>query len=396
MSLSELRNAWAIDIEPELERSGHDLDERPSYEDLVETGHSGIAYALREHHDMTLSEFLSEVGYEETGSVGSYPWGFDAETTIDELESYLESVRRRQNLAESSLASKRSRLATYARTYRDIHGEAELVERVADLDEESTEIQRVLTVFDELDAELETDASKLRYHSDVNQFYKHLQRRAKAEFNPVAHITDEFGWERDDPDNQPLRREQVRDLYHACEGPSEELTILALCAWGLRRNEVASLHVSQLVLDTEDPHIQFDERKNGPGSVALIYGVNELADRIDSLGARDREWNGYVFASRRSESGHIVGDTVQSRFQRIAERAGVKVLGESPTSKMGRRFWYTTYLEATKQLAKQLQPIASDQGSRDESVIARNYLSEAERREYRRQFMREKLADAFE
>jgi len=172
--------------------------------------------------------------------------------------------------------------------------------------------------------------------------------------------------------------------------------ILALCGWGLRRNEVASLHVSQLVLEGDDPHIYFEERKNGPGTVALLYGRETLADRIDALGAADREWSGYLFPSSRASNGHVVGETIQARFQRVAERAGVRVRGETPTSKMGRRFWYTAYANAQKRLLENLDAIAADQGSSDASVVLKNYLSETERRQYRREYMRERLAEAFD
>ena len=205
-----------------------------------------------------------------------------------------------------------------------------------------------------------------------------------------------MGGERSEHDNPALSSGQVRRLYDAVEGPDEELLVLALCGWGLRRNEVASLHVTQLALEGDDPHIYFEERKNGPGTVALLYGRETLADRIDALGSADREWSGYLFPSRWAESGHAVGETIQARFQRISERADVQVRGETPTSKMGRRFWYTAYANAQKQLLENLDAIAADQGSSDASVVLKNYLSEAERRQYRREYMRDRLAEAFD
>ncbi|EMA36300.1 tyrosine-type recombinase/integrase [Halobiforma nitratireducens] len=395
MSLTELRTFWAEEIEPALERAGVDLAERPSYEQVADAGYSGIAYALREHHDMTLVEFLSTVGYEEPGSPTAYQWGIDDDATIDELESYLETLERRRQLATSTVRTKQSRLATYARLYREVHGEADLVDRAADASNESDEIRRALVVFDELNYELGTDASKLRYLSDVSQFYEHLGRRAKAAFNPVEHIDEEYNWSREEPDNAALTGRQVSRLYDATDAQSEELIVLALCAWGLRRNEVAALHTSQLVLEGDDPHIAFgDERKNGPGTVALIYGTADLTARIEQL-EDDSAWSGYLFPSSRSASGHITGETVQARFQRLAEDAGVRVQGELPTSKMGRRFWYTTYNRAMTNLRENLDVIAAEQGSSDSAVVMKNYLSEDERRQYRREFMREQLEDVF-
>ncbi|RZV06328.1 site-specific recombinase XerD [Natrinema hispanicum] len=393
-SLDELRTFWNNEIEPDLRRDGVDLSDRPSYQDLLETGYGGLQDALREQHDMTLAEFLRSAGYFEDDSEG-YQWGIDDETAIDELKSYIRTLSRRRNLADSTIETKRSRLAAYARLYRDVHGSADLTDHLGDLAHRADEIERVLAVFDELDRDLDSEASKLRYLGDVSQFYEHLQRRGKAAYNPAETIDMEYGWERSEPDNPALSSEQVRRLYDAVESPDEELLVLALCGWGLRRNEVASLHVSQLALEGDDPHIYFEERKNGPGTVALLYGRETLTDRIDALGSADREWSGYLFPSSRAESGHVVGETIQARFQRIAERADVQVRGETPTSKMGRRFWYTAYANAQKQLLENLDAIAADQGSSDASVVLKNYLSEAERRQYRREYMRERLAEAF-
>ncbi|WP_425499823.1 tyrosine-type recombinase/integrase [Natrinema caseinilyticum] len=394
-SIEDMRSFWAGHIEPALRDAGHDLDDRPTYQDLLDVGYGGLQDALREQHDLTLTEFLRTVGFDDSDDSDGYPWGIDDETAVRELESYIRTLDRRRNLAETTIRTKRSRLATYARRYRDQHGRADLVDRLTTLDRRADEIERVLAVFDELDRELESDESKLRYLGDVSQFYEHLQRRGKAAYDPAETIDMEYGWDRPDPDNAALSSEQVRRLYDAADSRDEDLLVLALCGWGLRRSEVASLHVSQLVLEGDDPHIHFEERKNGPGTVALIYGRETLSDRIDELGGRDREWNGHLFPSRRADGGHVVGETIQARFRRVADRAGVRVRGESPTSKMGRRFWYTTYLDSQKRLLENVDAIAADQGSADPSVVLKNYLSEAERRRYRREYMRERLAKAF-
>ncbi|UHQ96129.1 tyrosine-type recombinase/integrase [Natrinema halophilum] len=393
-SLEELRTFWTARIEPELRRHGHDLDDRPTYRDLLDAGFGGLQDALREQHDLTLAEFLRSVGFVDESADG-YRWHIGDESTVDELRSYIRTLDRRRDLAENTIATKQSRLATYARLYRDVHGRADLTGRIDDIEEKAHEIERVLAVFDELDRNLDSDESKLRYLGDVSQFYEHLVRRGKAAYNPAETIDMEYGWKRPEPDNVALSDEQVNRIYDAVESPSEKLLVLALCGWGLRRSEVASLHVSQFVLDGSDPHIYFEERKNGPGTVALIYGRQTVVDRIDALSARDGDWNGYLFPSDQSTSGHIIGDTVQARFQRIADRASVQVRGETPTSKMGRRFWYTTYLDSQNALLDNLEAIAADQGSSDVSVVLKNYLSEQQRRQHRREYMRKRLTKAF-
>ncbi|ELY68928.1 tyrosine-type recombinase/integrase [Natrinema versiforme] len=396
-SLEELREFWYAEIETALRRAGHDLESRPTYQDIVDAGFSGIAYTLREHHEMTLTDFLESVGYEGPDTDDSYQWGIGDETTIDALEELLRRIDNKR--ADSTTRSKRYRLATYVRLYETVHGTAAIVDRVLDEEHEYDELRRIEAVLYELDDELDSPESKLRYLSDIREFYTHLETRHGAPFNPADNVDHGEIWDGrvdDEKDNPALSSGQVRTLYDAADGPDEGLLVLALCAWGLRRSEVARLHVSQLVLDGDDPHIAFDDRKNGPGTVALIYGVPELTDRLDTLGSRDREWNGYLFPSTESSSGHVTGETIQARFKRLAQRAEVRVRGEWPTSKTGRRFWYTTYNQAMTDLLDNLDVIAGEQGSSDPSVVLKNYLSEAERRKYRREFMRERLAEAFE
>ncbi len=396
-SLEELQHYWNAYIEIDLERNGVDLETRPTYREIADAGYSGIAYALREHHDMTLTEFLATVGFEEPGSSDDYQWGIDDEPTIDALEAFLQRVERRRK--QSTADSKRYRLATYVRLYEDVHDTAALVDRVMDESKQYDELRRVEAVLYELEDGRDSYHSLLHYLSDVREFYTHLVTRHGAAFNPAENVDQAEIWadEADDePDNLALESDQVRALYQAAETPVEELTVLALCAWGLRRSEVAALHVSQFNLGSDDPHIEFSEkRKNGPGTVALLYGVEELEDRIDALADRE-EWSGYLFPSTRSSSGHITGETVQARFKRLADRADVRVYGEQPTSKMGRRFWYTTYADAVSELTDDLEMIAAEQGSADPSVVLKNYLSKAEQRKYRREYMRERLAEAFE
>jgi integrase len=396
-SLAELEQLYHNEIAPKWRRAGNDpVHDRPPYEWLADNGFSGLNYALREHHDMTVKEFFVDVlDFSDDADSEGYTWGIDAEETVAQLDKYVRTLSRRRKLADSTVETKRARLAKYVRIYADVHGAAPIVKRVRDRDAQPDEIERALAVFDELDAELDSDDSKLRYYGDVSQFYEHLQRRGVAAYNPVTNFDKEYGWERSEPDNPTLDARQVRALYQAADDREDELIVLALCAWGLRPNEVAALHTGQFVLEGDDPHIAFDERKNGPGTVALLYGRETLEDRLIALGERE-DWNGYLFPSSASSSGHIVTDTVGNRFTALAERAGVTVRGATPTAKMGRRFWYTAYTDAVNTLVEQLDEIAADQGSSDASVVASNYLSEDVRREHRREYMRERLAEAFE
>jgi hypothetical protein len=127
----------------------------------------------------------------------------------------------------------------------------------------------------------------------------------------------------------------------------------------------------------------------------LIYGQDVLEDRIAQLSGRE-EWNGYLFPSSDVRRDHVTGETLNRRFKSIAARADVRVRGELPTSKMGRRFWYSAYADAVETVIERLQSVAHEQGSSDPMVVFRNYLSEEKRREYLRDAMHDRLAEAFE
>jgi integrase len=252
-----------------------------------------------------------------------------------------------------------------------------------------------MEVFDILKDRLSTDQSRLKYLGDVQQFYDYQVRFQGAKYNPLDGANDQFRWEIDNPDNKTVDADAMRAIYEAAESIDEKLLVLALGAWGLRPNEVASLTLDQFVLDDDgDNRIVFEQRKNGPGEVAVVFGVDILKQRIVDLDAQG--WEGYLFPSDRSSSGHITPQTVTSRFKRLADDAGVTVEGATPTAKMGRRFWYTIYNEAVKQMMEGLEGIAADQGSSSTEIVSQNYLSEAEKRRYRREAMHEQLRVIFE
>lgn len=392
-SLEELTDIYWTHLAPEREAEGYDpTTDRPSYRWLVDHGYGGIQYALREHHDLTVKEFFTEV-------VGVEDADDDSDAVHQQIAEYLDGLATRRELAESTLRSKRARLRKFHRVYTDIHDTNPIDAVVATEGrsasaDQPAEIERVLTTLDAVADGLSTDASRLQYLGDAKAFYAFLVRRGYATYNPLADAGEEFPWERSEPDNPALTAGDVRHLHRTAESTDERLLVVGLAGWGLRPSELAGLHRDQIRLDPEDPHLSFETRKNGPGSVSLVYGFDALADRVADLDGDG--WNGYLLPSAQSRHGHVTPDTVRNRFKRLARRADVSVEGEVPTPKMGRRFWYATYVDATTALLERLDDIASDQGSASPEVVRRNYLSEDRRRAARRRFMRDELATAFD
>ena len=398
-SLEELEEFYWDEIATEMRHNGLVPDEEwPRYRWLVDHGFSGLDYALREHHDLTLREFFVDVvGVAEPNrSTDDYDWDIEHAATIRALEGYLRDGRWK-NLADETLSTRRSHLAKYVRTYAAVHGTSDLLAPLRDVTNKREETDRVRAVAREMEDDLRV-RTLVKYLQDVQRWYcEYLTEYERAEFDPTRNLTKRY--DVPEPDNTPLSAEHVRDLYEACESAEERLVVLGLAGWGLRRSELAALHTSQIDLDADPPYLVFERRKNasnvdGPSTVTLVCGVEELTDRLETLEA-DPKWNGYLFPSRRAESGHIVDSTIYRRFRRLAERADVRVDGERPHPHQGRRFWYDTYKDAVADVIELAREIATDQGASDPRTIYRNYWSEAERRQLRRDAMRERLIEAF-
>ncbi|MDR5657748.1 tyrosine-type recombinase/integrase [Halodesulfurarchaeum sp. HSR-GB] len=387
--LGSLEDLYWDHIAPGLR--AEDIDVHKPHATILTQRYPGLDYALREKHDLTVGEFLKTVvGLEEEPPEDPIP-----EKVRTALENYLDRPKLTHRRSDATVETIRSRLERYLRTYVDVNDD-NILDNLSDPSAEGGEQDRVMAVFYRLEDELGSDRTKRKYLSRVQQFYSWLERRGKAEFDPTTAVLDEFGWESSPSDPIPLQPDQVAGLYGAASTSSERVMVAALAAWGLRTGEVARLKSNQIILD-EDPRIEFESRKNGPGSVSLIYGLDPLADRLDQLVENgDKDWNGFLFPSSSSSSGHVSPDTIRNRFTRLANAADVDMDGETPTPKMARRYWYEAYTSAQGRLLEIVDEFKEDQGSTSTDVITSHYLSEERKRKLRRQAMRSELKAAFE
>jgi integrase len=401
-SLDELVEYYTDHIHPEFLADSTHIDQPyPTAKWLREHGYSGIRYTLREHHSRTFTEFVQEdVGeadlqIDNGGSdAPQQRFGIEHEPTEAAVDAYFTRREDRELLAESTLASRRSRFRTWITTYRDQHDTDALLEHAGDSEQKATERQRARDVLDDIADSLGSDQSRLTFVADVRPVYSWLTDEGYLAFNPLDGVESEYGWERPDADNQSLQAADIQQLLATAETPAEELLVTALPGWGLRPSEVAKLHVSQFALEGDDPHIAFEERKNGPGTVAIHYGVHTVSDRIDQLADND-DWQGYLFPSPTNARAHVHSDTITNRFKRLADRAEIYVDGQLATPRTARRFWYSTYSSAMIDIRAEMDDIASEQGAQSGTVVWEQYLSEADRRRRRRQAMAAKLTDAF-
>lgn len=403
LSFEELLVGYRAVIWPRLAAEGYDPETTvPTRQWLVDQGHRNLEYALREYHDTTLRRFCTEhVGVDPDAADDRAEWPTENDATRERLNAWLAEKRDRSESIESenTVRTLYSRLKTYVEIYVDEWGD-DLLAAVQDENQRRDANDMVETVYDQLQDRLETTQTRHKYHRTISSWYDYLVNTGRAAFNPVDGLANRYGWtSADSKETTAPSDEQMRELAHATETLEERLLLVALGAWGLRRGEVAALHRRQFTLDPADapgPYIEFEQRKNGPGTVALLYGDDVVRER---LAAVTEEWtdhtSGYLFPSTRSESGHISGTTVYNRFQTVAKRAGVEIDGSTITPKYCRRYWYNAYTAVMNDADEWLDEVAAAQGSASVDVLKQNYLEADTLREIRRDSMREQLATVF-
>lgn len=396
-----LVDAYRSVVVPELRADGESADSRPTHAWLSSHGFRGLTYALSNYHDTTFGEFYAQ--HLDSGeSDDGYDWPVDDEETIDLCEQYLEVRADRRSWKPRTVESKRYRLGRYARAHWEATGEESLVAAVKpDADTMAHE-----AIGDASDAARRLDGeigrSRLsRIIGEVDAFYDFLVGRRLAGLNPIKPIRADYTADSraeddgSDASNPSLDADTVRSLAGVADSTRDELVVMALCGWGLRTNEVARLRVSQFVLEGDDPTIAFDERKNGPSRVSLLFGREILEARIEELATRD-DWDGWLFPSSRSESGHVARGTINDWFDSLVDEADVSVGGRKPLPKMGRRFWYDAYSDVLEEIIGEVGEIAAEQGSSGAGVVLDDYLSPERKRTMRRDGMRRRLEAAFE
>lgn len=397
-------------VQPRMRTDGLDPDtESPPYAWMSEHYRGFIAHLSR-NFDRSLGDFYDDIGVPPEPEVEEGPFAFveDSPTRVA-LEAYLEELHDRQRRATSTIDTRRSILRQYTKAYAQAVGGDDLLSGLDDAQTSSAEKDRVADTFDVLrqrEGTLTTHASKLKYVGEVRQFYRHQVDFGDAVYDPTARLERRFGWDSTPEwDNAALSAEQIRSIYAAATTTADHLLVVAVCGWGLRPSEVAALHVRQLTVrpgedDPEgpEPYLEFreGERKNGPGTVAILTGRDTTIEHVTALEDEENGWNGYLFPSSSSRTGHVVAGTVRNRFRRLAADAGVTVDGAVPTPKMGRRYWYTAYGQAVKRVVERFEDIADEQGSSSAEVVLDNYLAKHEKRRHRRSEMRRDLNRLFE
>jgi integrase len=229
----------------------------------------------------------------------------------------------------------------------------------------------------------------------VHRVFEALARSNRIAYDPMEDIEDEFDWNWEN-EPTPLTAGQIRRLWETAETAAERMLVIGYCVWGVRTKELAGVHVDQIHLDPQDPHVAFEEsqRKNGPGEVSLMFGINALGQLLDKR-SNQPNWNGCLYPTDSDQRSFLSSDQMRERFKRLCEKAKVTIDGEVATPKHGRSFYFGILADAETDLLETATEIAKEQGSEDGETVRDRYLTPEKRRKYRRVFFRQRLRRIF-
>jgi hypothetical protein len=173
------------------------------------------------------------------------------------------------------------------------------------------------------------------------------------------------------------------------------MILLVFAGLGFRCSDVKKFDARNGVhLDRDDPVIEFEERKNGPGIVSVLVGTDLLKYHIGRL-SRDPQWNGKLFTSDEADSGSRCYRWFKPRLVEICEAASVTPpSGDTPTLGDFRNFWYNEFTGAAAEFLNITDLAANAQGSSVTSIVSKHYLTAKRSRKHVLQHSGERLGRA--
>jgi len=350
--LDGLQDLAKEEILPEWNEEVQRCDrEYPTVEWLDNNGYSNLKWILDEKHDMNVPDFFSMI----VGKRSPEPyWNIDDAKTIKWTEKFLTDKVETRRWRESTKSSLRSLLNSVFGQYSRVADDDSIIDLANDEDRATEAYENFKQVIKNIREEAATDNSAYRYLRAIQRLFEYLDRHHRIEYDPTDGLEDEFNFDLSSDGSTPLSPEQVGRLWREAEPLEEHLLIIGYVVWGVRTKELPSIHKSQFIFDGTDVLIEFEEtdRKNGAGTVTLIFGVDYIIELFQRNSGKS-EWGGHFLPSPGDPSKPMSGDTAKQRFERLAERADVKVDNETPTPTNGRATYWDLHFEASGMLIEE-------------------------------------------
>lgn len=274
-------------------------------------------------------------------------------------------------------------------------------------------VRLTLALFRAMNDELASEGARQNYGTTLSKFYEYLLLLGEVKSNPAKKALQKMNWtyNRTQPE-RALTPKQVRMCWAETEpvnGDSinefstktmrkvmeEKVLFLLLAGCGARTSDPLIINAQEdIIFSPDDPRICFDDdRKNGPGTVPIMAGLDYF-DRY--VGLLDEEGQEMMFPSEVSEDGTRSDAWVRSKISTIVDRAGVRLHDDSkPTPKHFRQFWYNEYSRAYDAYISKMEYIAKEQSSASAEIVNKHYMAGHQQRDHFRQFAKSHFETAF-
>jgi hypothetical protein len=264
--------------------------------------------------------------------------------------------------------------------------------------EQTVCVRRAKHLMQALKTEFENSQTRSNYITTFRDFLHDSYEDGYVEHEPITPLVDRFGWT--GTTSNPgfvATTDLVRAYFEACETRVEQFLILALAGYGVRPSSICGDEDRDaFVLDTEVPHMTFsDARKNGPGRMPLVIGVEFVRSYFETL-EQDPSYNGAILPSDQSADGARSTQWVRDKIAAIGERTDATLPnGDKPTPKHFRQFWYTRFIETYSEWLDRADDVASIRGASSGRVAAEAYFGDRAWFKHYITYIRPALKEAF-
>lgn len=402
----DLKEYYTSIIEPKLvNETSLKEGQRPTKRELLDIGAGDYVGALQRETDRTMKEFLEEVvGLEDRYADHEFRWNTTDEQTLDKLDEFMQHLRNvnQQIESENTYENIAYVLNPWLEGWFEIHDNEKLIETLKQANEEEM-YDSLEPVFEYMDTRVPSGKTKRMYGHYVNEFCKFLNTPTQPlDYNPVSDLLSQYDWGQipATPENRlGLTIQAITKLWNAANSSEEHFLLIAAFAWGLRTNEIASLHVSQLTFapdygDHEGPVIEFESRKWGSNPVNVVYGISAAKNHIEHLQSiYGDEWSGYLFPSADSNRDYIRRKNLREQFGNLGDQAGLDLGEVNLSPKHGRNTWYQLWWEGNIIMHQLEEKVSTPTNGRIEDM--KRDLAEVERLNFERFWFMSKMARVF-
>ena len=385
-------------MKKKLRDQGLRTDVRPKAAWPRNNGFAGIeSYARRQGKTVT-EVLVDECGFEPR-ETSDYP-GTHQETK-DLITNFVEGEQNTfTRLNDRSIPSKESGIRKVMEVSLQLHGTSNLLrfERY----DYSVAFAELSEIFGYLDDNF-PDGTCKNYHRALGELLEHAYdagyiKKRRPPKRAIERIPERFPW---NPGSQPpedtLAVSQVAAMWNATRSTDEEAILILYGATPCRTND-PRYHIQDLrealVLDEYDPRIEFQSRKNVPGTGAIMAGTDVLK-RLIELREKDPDWDGEPFPSDRTDDGRRSGSWINDQIAEIAIRAGVTINGETPTAGDLRDFYMNLETAALIEFREISDEAAETAGNKRGDILEDAYLLKRLKRIQFRRFAHQTFNKAF-